>query len=168
MRSLGLFGAVAALGLAAVAPVKAQGPLPQGEGRELVATACTQCHTLGPILAGREGEAGWKRHVYHMVLRGAQLNPAEADTVIQYLVAHFGPGAAPPATVAITLPPGPGKDLVETRCVTCHNLERVAVIKRPRQHWPALVANMVARGAVATPEEARTIAAYLAEQFGSD
>jgi hypothetical protein len=27
---------------------------------------------------------------------------------------------------------------------------------------------MVARGATATPEEARTIAAYLAAQFGSD
>jgi hypothetical protein len=44
----------------------------------------------------------------------------------------------------------------------------VAVVKRPRQHWPAIVANMVARGATATPEEAGTIATYLAAQFGSD
>jgi len=81
---------------------------------------------------------------------------------------NFGPGAAQPAKVAIALPAGPGKDLVETRCAACHDLERVAVIKRPRQHWPAIVANMVGRGAVATPDEAGTIAAYLAAQFGSD
>jgi hypothetical protein len=58
--------------------------------------------------------------------------------------------------------------LVEARCTLCHDLERVAVVKRPRQHWPAIVANMVARGATATPEEAGTIATYLAAQFGSD
>lgn len=168
MRLSPFFGAMAALVLAAVTPVNAQGPLPQGEGRDLVAVACTQCHALAPILAGREGPAGWKRHVYNMVLRGAQLSPSEADTVIRYLATHFGPGAATPAKVAITLPPGPGKDLVVSRCAACHDLERVAVIKRPRQHWPAIVANMVARGAVATPEEAGTIAAYLAAQFGSD
>jgi hypothetical protein len=42
------------------------------------------------------------------------------------------------------------------------------VVKRPRQHWSAIVANMVERGATATPDEARTITAYLAAQFGSD
>jgi cytochrome c5 len=103
-----------------------------------------------------------------MVLRGAQLTPSEADTVIRYLAANFGPGAALPGKVAVTLPAGAGKELVETRCTVCHDLERVAVVKRPRQHWPAIVANMVARGASATPEEAGTIATYLAAQFGSD
>jgi hypothetical protein len=42
------------------------------------------------------------------------------------------------------------------------------VVKRPRQHWTAIVANMVARGATATPDEVNTIASYLAAQFGSD
>lgn len=165
MRRLGLLWA-AALALAAATPASAQGPLPQGEGRDLVAVACTQCHTLATIVAGREGPSGWKRHVHNMVLRGAQLNATEADTVIRYLAANFGPGAAQLGKVA--LPDGSGKELVETRCAACHDLERVAVIKRPRQHWPAIVANMVTRGAVATPEEAGMIAAYLAAQFGSD
>jgi mono/diheme cytochrome c family protein len=167
MRHLGFFSA-AALALVATMPVNAQGQLPQGEGRDLVAVACTQCHALAPILAGREGPAGWKRHVHNMVLRGAQLTPSEADTVIGYLAANFGPGNAPPPKVAVTLPAGAGKELVEARCAACHDLERVAIVKRPRQHWPAIVANMVARGAAATPEEAHTIAAYLAAQFGSD
>jgi cytochrome c5 len=168
MTRLGVFGTAAALALVATTQANAQGPLPQGEGRDIVAVACTQCHALAPILAGREGPAGWKRHVHNMVLRGAQLSPSESETVIRYLAANFGPGAAPPGKVAVTLPAGAGKELVETRCTLCHDLERVAVVKRPRQHWPAIVANMVARGATATPEEAGTIATYLAAQFGSD
>jgi cytochrome c5 len=168
MRQLGLFGAAAALALIATTPANAQGALPQGEGRDLVVAACTQCHALAPILVGREGVAGWRRHVHNMVLRGAPLTAPEADTVIRYLATHFGPGNAPPGNVAVALPAGTGKELVETRCATCHDLERVTIVKRPRQHWPALVANMVDRGATATPEEARTIAAYLAAQFGSD
>jgi cytochrome c5 len=168
MTRLGVFGTAAVLTLVATTQANAQGALPQGEGRDLVAVACTQCHALAPILAGREGPAGWKRHVHNMVLRGAQLSPSESETVIRYLAANFGPGAAPPGKVAVTLPAGAGKELVETRCTLCHDLERVAVVKRPRQHWPAIVANMVARGATATPEEAGTIATYLAAQFGSD
>jgi cytochrome c5 len=168
MARLGVLGAAAALAIAATTQVNAQGALPQGEGRDLVAVACTQCHALAPILAGREGSAGWRKHVHNMVLRGAQLSPTESETVICYLAANFGPGAAPPGKVAVTLPAGAGKELVEARCTLCHDLERVAVVKRPRQHWPAIVANMVARGATATPEEAGTIATYLAAQFGSD
>src|SRR5262249_6912266 len=106
----GFFGA-AALALVATTPANAQGQLPQGEGRDLVAVACAQCHALAPILAGREGPAGWKRHVHNMVLRGAQLTPSEADTVIRYLAANFGPGNAPPGKVAVTLPAGAGKEL---------------------------------------------------------
>jgi cytochrome c5 len=165
MRSVTLLGAAALL-VAAVAPVQAQGPLPQGEGRDLVAVACTQCHALTPIVGVREGAAGWKNHVYNMVLRGAQLRPQEADTVIQYLAANFGPGASQLGKV--TLPSGPGKELVETRCATCHDLERVTIVKRYKRDWPPIVANMITRGAVATPEEAHTIATYLAAQFGTD
>ena len=144
----------------------AQSPLPQGEGRELVATACTQCHALTPIVSVREGEAGWRRHVYNMVLRGAPLRPSEAESVINYLTVHFGPAAQTIGNVA--LPNGSGKELVETRCSACHDLERVAAVKRNKQDWPALVANMVGRGAVATPAEVQIIAAYLATNFGRD
>jgi cytochrome c5 len=168
MKYLSIVGMLAMLLVAAGTPATAQpaNPLPQGEGRELVATACSQCHALSPIVSGREGEAGWRRHVYNMVLRGAQLRAAEAETVIAYLTANFGPGSHGLGNV--TMPNGPGKELVETRCSTCHDLERVAVIKRKKRDWPGIVANMVGRGAVATPDETQTIAAYLVANFGSD
>jgi cytochrome c5 len=159
----------AALAVAIVMPVRAQGVLPAGEGRDLMATACSQCHPLNVIRSMREGSEGWKRHVHNMVTRGAQLNAREADTVVAYLAANFGPTAPAAASVApVTLPGGPGRDLVEARCTACHDLERVTVIKRPKAGWPVLVANMVGRGAVATPDEAQAIGSYLASHFGSD
>src|SRR5205085_12057935 len=93
----------AAFWLSPAAPLHAQPAisLPQGEGRDLVAVACTQCHALAPIIAGREGTAGWRRHVHNMVLRGAQLNASEAETVIRYLSTNFGPGMQAAASVAL-------------------------------------------------------------------
>ena len=158
----------AALAIAIAMPACAQGALPPGEGGDLLATACSQCHALNVIRSMRNGAEGWKRHVENMVTRGAQLNAREADMVVAYLVANFGP-ATPAASIArVMLPSGPGKDLVEGRCTACHDLERVASAKRQKSEWAALVANMVGRGAVATPDEAQAISAYLAANFGTE
>ena len=166
MRRLLFLSAFTALALSAATPLHAQSPgaLPQGDGRDLVATACSQCHNLNVVTAGRDGPVGWKNHVHNMVLRGAQLTPREADTVIQYLVTNFGPGA--PAATAVVLPSGPGKELVETRCGVCHNLERVTIVKRQKGDWDTIVSNMYERWGMSAPEEAQTIASYLAAQFG--
>src|SRR5262249_24723531 len=157
-----------ALVAAAGTPAHAQtaNALPQGEGRDLVATACSQCHTLNVIMAGRDGPVGWKRHVYNMVLRGAQLTPREADTVISYLVTNFGPVA--PAPNAAPLPGGAGKEPVESRCVMCHSLERVTVVKRQKHDWERVVANMYERWGNSAPDEVNAISTYLVAQFGRE
>jgi cytochrome c5 len=173
-RALTLAGALAALLLGAAAPLHAQTAtsLPQGEGRDLVATACSQCHTLSVIMAGRDGPVGWRQHVYNMVLRGAQLTPREADTVISYLITNFGPVAptepAAPAANVTALPGGAGKELVESRCVVCHSLERVTVVKRQKRDWERVVANMYERWGMSAPDEVNAISAYLVAQFGRD
>ena len=159
--------------LAATSPLRAQGAappaLPPGDARDMVSVACSQCHALRVLTTVREAPAGWRRHVYNMVLRGAQLNPRETEAAIQYLAANFGPGAPQAGEPKkIALPAGAGKELVETRCAACHDLERVTIVKRQKSHWPTVVANMVARGAVATPEEAKSMSAYLTAHFGGD
>ena len=158
--------------LLAAAPLRAQPApaLPPGEGRELVASVCTGCHGLNTIVQIRDGAGGWRQFVNYMILKGAQVSAHDTDTIVAYLTANFGPnsppaaGAPPPAVV--TLPPGAGKELVEGRCVTCHDLTRVVASRRQKADWDAVIANMVGRGATATPEEQRTIVAYLAAQFG--
>ena len=56
MTRLSLCGLTAALFLASGTPLAAQtgSPLPQGDGRDLTAAACSQCHNLNPITAVRE------------------------------------------------------------------------------------------------------------------
>ena len=141
-------------------------PLPPGDGREIVAVACSQCHYLGTIAKIRDGAVGWRTYVSNMVLRGAQLTPAEVDKVVNYLSTNLGPGINLPPQKPVTLPDGTGKQLVETRCALCHDLERVAEVKRKKDNWGPIVANMVAWGAPATPEETNTITDYLAANFG--
>jgi cytochrome c5 len=159
-----------ALALAAAAtPGRAQqraDPLPPGDGHDLVAVACSQCHYLGTIARIRDGAAGWRRYVDNMVLRGAQLTGPEIDTVVAYLASHLGPGMNLPPAKPVALPDGPGKVLVAERCTLCHDLERVVAVKRRKQAWPVIVADMVAQGAPATAEEAKTISDYLGTNFG--
>jgi cytochrome c5 len=165
---------LAALALAAAAifiasPSRAQqssNPLPAGDGRDIVSVACSQCHYLGTIAKIRDGAAGWRTYVSNMVLRGAQLNPAEVDKVVNYLATNLGPGINLPPPRPVALPDGSGKQLVETRCALCHDLERVAAVKRKKQDWTPIVANMVAWGAPVTTDEAKAITDYLAANFG--
>ena len=158
--------------LLAAAPLRAQPAptLPPGEGRELVASVCTGCHGLNTIVQIRDGAGGWRQFVNYMILKGAQVSVHDTDTIVAYLTASFGPNSppaagAPPAAV-LALPAGTGKELLEGRCVTCHDLTRVVASRRQKADWDAVIANMVVRGATATPEEQRTIVAYLAAQFG--
>lgn len=154
--------------VAASSPSRAQqnNPLPPGDGRDLVAVACSQCHYLGTIAKIRDGAAGWRTYVSNMVLRGAQLTPAEVDKVVNYLSTNLGPGINLPPQKPVALPEGPGKQLVETRCALCHDLERVAEVKRKKQDWAPVVTDMVAWGAPATADQEKTIIDYLAANFG--
>jgi cytochrome c5 len=165
---ISLLSFVTAVITAAAAPGHAQqpNPLPEGNGRDLVGVVCTQCHALTTIAKIRLGAPGWRLYVDNMVLRGAQLTAPEINTVVDYLSLNLGPGAQLPPAKPVALPGGSGKELVETRCNLCHDLERVATIKRGKGDWPAIVTNMVSRGATATPEEAQAITAYLVGHFG--
>lgn len=168
MRTV-LSGFLALVIVAAASPGRAQNanPLPPGDGRDIVAVACSQCHYLGTIAKICDGAAGWRIYVNNMVLRGAQLTPSEIDKVVDYLSLNLGPGANLPSAKPVTLPDGHGKDLVETRCGLCHDLERIATTKRQKGAWPVIVNNMVAWGATATPDEAKTMTDYLAANFGN-
>ncbi len=161
------FFALAIVSAASPSFSQSANPLPPGDGHDLVSVACSQCHYLGTIAKIRVGAAGWRVYVNNMVLRGAQLTPAEIDKVVDYLALNLGPGANLLPAKPVVLPDGHGKELVETRCGLCHDLERVATIKRQKRDWPVIVNNMVAWGATATPEEAKTITNYLAANFGN-
>jgi hypothetical protein len=74
--------------------------------------------------------------------------------------------AALPFTInAQGLPDGPGKDLVESQCGSCHGLEQVQAHRDTRDGWEGVVNYMVSRGMAATDEEVKTMTDYLAKNY---
>jgi len=169
-----LLAAVAAIAALAYAPAAAQqqqhaDPFPPGEGRDIVVAACTQCHPASAFTDLREDANAWRHQVYDMVLRGAQVGPGDIDTVVNYLAVNFGPGInVPPSVREVTLPDGPGKDLVEQNCVLCHGLDRVAAAQRSPAGWSDMLKMMEFYGAPVSGKDEQTIAAYLESKFGTD
>ena len=152
-----------------VGAAQAQEPVswPQGPGADLVRAACTQCHAPKVFMQLREGPDAWRRQVYDMILRGAQVQPGDIDTVVTYLASHFGIAnyaAAPSGATNVTLPDGSGKDLIEQRCTLCHGLDRAVGTRRTRGEWDGIVDRMMALGAPISAGDVRTISAYLKDK----
>jgi len=59
------------------------------DGQALVEARCTQCHDLGRVERAIKGEEEWKATVERMVDRGAQLNEAEQEVVVQHLAEAY-------------------------------------------------------------------------------
>jgi len=71
--------------------------LPEGQGRDLILQSCVQCHDVGIIISQRKTAAAWRRTVNEMIWRGAPLMADEAEVVIKYLAASFGPNVSTPS-----------------------------------------------------------------------
>ena len=76
------------------ATLKAQGPMPDGPGKEVIQEACTVCHELSMITETRRSPVDWGNTVDDMIGRGAPLMEGERALVLQYLAKNFGPGSS--------------------------------------------------------------------------
>src|SRR5262249_7176462 len=64
---------------------------------------------------------------------------------------------------SIELPEGQGKKILETACVTCHGLDKVAdKVGLTREAWREVVQNMVSVGADLKDDQISVLAEYLA------
>ena len=70
-----------------------------------------------------------------------------------------GPAAAQ------TFPDGPGKEILEKKCSTCHAPEQVTTFGRSAEEWHEVVVNMVDLGAEVNEEEAKVLVEYLAKNW---
>ena len=64
-------------------------------------------------------------------------------------------------------PPGAGFDLINQRCVFCHNTVQIFSQRKTPEAWAATVEQMANRGAELSPEEMKTIEDYLAKNYGA-
>jgi competence protein ComEA len=64
--------------------------LPEGDGRDIVLTACNQCHGLGNVTEDRRTRSGWQDVVEEMAGLGARVNDDDIKRVVDYLTRYFG------------------------------------------------------------------------------
>jgi competence protein ComEA len=64
------------------------------------------------------------------------------------------------------LPDAPGKDIVVLVCTKCHGPGNIARKRLSRDDWDDQIADMVERGAKATPQELAAVVDYLTANFG--
>jgi hypothetical protein len=83
-----LAGAVAA-GAAGRAAL-AQEPIPQTDGWILVVSRCVICHSVEIAVQQRQGPIGWGVIIDRMVSYGMPLSAEERETLVKYLVRHYG------------------------------------------------------------------------------
>ncbi len=74
--------------------------LPDGPGKQIIQKDCVSCHGVSSITSKRGTEDDWSNTVSSMIGKGADISDDDADTLIQYLVAHFGPSASKPGAAA--------------------------------------------------------------------
>jgi len=60
------------------------------DGASLLQARCTRCHTLDRVQQTPRTVSEWQTVVARMRSKGAQLNDAEADALVQHLAQTFG------------------------------------------------------------------------------
>lgn len=68
----------------------AQQPIPQTDGWLLVVSRCVICHSVEIAVQQRQGRIGWGVIIDRMVSYGMPLSSEERDTLVTYLVRHYG------------------------------------------------------------------------------
>lgn len=82
-----------------------------------------------------------------------------AGALLGFLLVMGGPVGAR------QLPPGPGLDVLNKRCVACHESDIIASQKLTLAGWARSVDKMMRWGATVTPAEREVLQTYLAAHF---
>jgi len=65
--------------------------LPTGAAKEKAEAACQTCHEARIIVQQRLDKAAWTKEVDKMIKWGAEVDPKDRDTLIDYFTANFSP-----------------------------------------------------------------------------
>ena len=78
------------------------------------------------------------------------------------------PATAPAASATSELPNGPGKQILEASCTSCHDLREVTKFRGfyTRAQWRDIVGTMVDYGAMVGEKDREVLTDYLAANLG--
>ena len=136
--------------LAGVAPV-------QSEGEQLLQARCAVCHDLGGVAEFQAAydENSLRELVATMISYGAQINDAETDILVAYLLGNEQADAAPAFDETAAA------NLVNASCTTCHDLTGIERGLYLADEWRETVNRMLGHGLNISNEEIETIVTYL-------
>jgi cytochrome c5 len=137
--------------------------LPEGKGVEVARDKCLLCHEADLIVSQRLSRAGWTREVEKMMRWGAVVSDAEKEVLVEYFSARFAPR---PAAAAAATDEARGKDILETKCLLCHEADLIVAQRLSRPGWVREVEKMVRWGAVVTDAEKDALVDYLFRNYG--
>jgi mono/diheme cytochrome c family protein len=72
----------------------ASATLPDGDGKELTAKSCSQCHGIDVVVKQRHDLAGWNKVLDDMVSKGLPASDDDLDKIATYLAKYLGPDSA--------------------------------------------------------------------------
>ena len=70
-------------------PAVSQELFPDGPGRDTLMLVCTQCHSLGKMVAAELTAEDWQFIVYDMISRGAPVHQEDIANLTKYLQDNF-------------------------------------------------------------------------------
>lgn len=70
-------------------PADGQEAFPDEPGRDTLILACTQCHSLGKMMAVKATSDDWEFLVYDMIARGAPVHQEDIADLTAYLQNNF-------------------------------------------------------------------------------
>jgi cytochrome c5 len=142
------------------------------KGKEVYGQVCLACHNARYTMMQRKNSEGWRRTVYRMISRGAQVMPDEVSLLTAYLTATYGPASPPPIPSDSSalpgrraLPEGAGRGILVGSCSQCHSVQVVADSRKPQTDWKATVGRMRSLGAKLSDSEEQALVDYLSRHF---
>jgi cytochrome c5 len=95
------------------------------------------------------------------------MTKTEFPWIAAAIIVMSGAAVVSATTLALAqnLPDGNGKEVVQTICTGCHDLEPITGSGFTKEDWEIVVKNMIDMGATIKPEEVTLITNYLAANF---
>ena len=106
--------------------------LPEGPGKAETQKLCSRCHSMDQTVSLRQGRAAWGETLAKMVNLGATGSDSEFQTVLLYLVKHYGApgGEAEPAAGTVTAA-GPEATTLAARAEAAGRAARIPEMSGP-------------------------------------
>ena len=137
--------------------------------RDVLRRNCSGCHGIDDYAYHAKDRAAWTSLIENFcVSRGAKFTGADRESILDYLVANFGPTAVPfprtyiPPVIDTFFSDAEANAFLDRTCVRCHTLQRVTDgTRRSLEGWRINILNMRERGSVLSDQNLERLAEWL-------